>query len=41
MDLMLSAAVVGLFVLAAATAWPAMYDIWIRVRRYEAKHRRT
>jgi hypothetical protein len=38
MDLILSAAVTVLFVLAAAAAWPAMYDIWIRVRRYEARH---
>ena len=30
MDLMLSAAVVGLFVLAAAAAWPAMYALWSR-----------
>jgi hypothetical protein len=38
MDVILSAAVVVLFVLAAAAAWPAMYDIWIRVRRYDARH---
>jgi len=30
MDLILSAAVVVLFVLAAAAAWPAMYAVWSR-----------
>jgi Family of unknown function (DUF6455) len=30
MDLIFSAAVVGLFVLAAAAAWPAMYALWSR-----------
>jgi len=30
MDLILSAAVAALFVLAAAAAWPAMYAMWSR-----------
>lgn len=30
MDLILSAAVVVLFILAAAAAWPAMYALWSR-----------
>ena len=30
MDLIFSAAVVGLFVIAAAAAWPAMYAVWTR-----------
>jgi len=29
-DWVFSAAVVGLFVLAAAAAWPAMYALWLR-----------
>ena len=32
MDLMLSAAVVGLLLLAAAAAWPAMYAVWLRAQ---------
>ena len=31
MDLIFSAAVVGLFVIAAAACWPAIYALWSRV----------
>ena len=31
MDVILSAAVVVLFLIAAAAAWPAMYAVWQRV----------
>ena len=32
MDLILSAAVAALFLLAAAAAWPAMYAVWSRAQ---------
>jgi hypothetical protein len=32
MDLILSATVVGMLLLAAAAAWPAMYAIWSRAQ---------